>query len=155
MDPTNLSMLIELARAAHDAAAARHAQCAEAYTQAQRQLDVLRGYQREYERRALDTRSRGLDAAAQDNWRVFLQRLQTAVAEQTKEVARRQQQRQAAAAELAQARARLASLEKLAQRQARAAQQRQARREQRQLDELARRGLDSRFGPHGLALKGW
>ncbi|MCS7100920.1 MAG: flagellar export protein FliJ [Burkholderiaceae bacterium] len=155
MDPANLNMLIELARAAHDAAAARHAQCTEACAQAQRQLELLHGYQREYGRRAQDTLSHGIDAAAQGNLRAFLQRLQTALAEQTREVARREQQRAAAAADLAQARARLARLEKLAQRRARAVQQRQARREQRALDELARRGQDSRFGPQGLALKGW
>lgn len=153
MDPANLNMLIELARAAYDAAAAKHAQQLESCAQARRQLDVLRGYARDYDRRAQVTLSQGIDVVAQDNLRAFVARLARAIELQSAEVARREQALAAAAAELGQMKSRLMSLEKLAERQARAAQRRQARHEQRALDDLGRVPRNSSFGADAFALK--
>jgi flagellar export protein FliJ len=153
MDSANLNMLIELARAAADAAAARHAQCRESCAQARRQLEVLRGYARDYDRRAQATLSEGVDVAAQNNLRAFVAKLARAIELQSAEVARREQQVAAAAAELAQMNSRVMSLEKLAERRERQVRQKQARREQRTLDELGRAGRDSRFGADSFALK--
>jgi flagellar export protein FliJ len=153
MDPANLNMLIELARAAADAAAARHAQCRESCEAARRQLEVLRGYARDYDRRAQTTLSQGVDVAAQNNLRAFVAKLARAIELQSAEVARREQQAAAAAAELAQMNSRLMSLQKLAERRARQIRQKEARREQRTLDDLGRAGRDSRFGADSFALK--
>jgi flagellar FliJ protein len=153
MDFANLKMLIELARAAADAAAARHARCQQACEQARQQLELLRGYARDYDRRAQATLTEGVDVAAQDNLRAFVSKLARAIELQSAELARREQQLAAAAAELAQMNSRVMSLQKLAERRERHDRQKQARREQRALDELGRNGRDSRFGAEGFALK--
>jgi flagellar FliJ protein len=139
MDNANLSMLIELARSARDAAATRHGQVRAALEQARTQLDTLRNYSREYERRAQNTLTQGIDPAAQDNQRAFLAKLTRAITAQAAEVQRREGQLAAADVELLQMRQRLMSLEKLAERQERLVQKTHARREQKATDEFAQR----------------
>jgi flagellar FliJ protein len=156
MDSANLNMLIELARAARDAAATRCAQARVSVEQARQQLEVLRGYARDYDRRSMATLSQGVDPAAQDNLRAFTGKLARAVEIQQAELTRRESQLAAADNELAQMRARMGSLEKLAQRQQRSAQQQAQRREQRTLDEIANRiRRNSGFGAEELATSQW
>lgn len=139
MDTANLTMLIDMARSARDAAAARHSEVRQALQQARAQADTLRGYAREYERRAQNTLSAGIDLAAQNNQRAFLAKLARAVETQDAEVRRREDQLAAADVELLQARQKLMSLEKLLERQQRLAQRVAARREQKATDEFAQR----------------
>jgi flagellar export protein FliJ len=150
MDENNLAMLIELAVTSRDAAASRVAQQKAQLEQARKQLELLRGYQRDYDRRAQATLSQGCDVAAQDNLRAFTAKLQTAVDAQTREVAKRESAAQAAQAEWQQMEQRVRSLEKLAQRRRDEVRQRADRREQKTNDEVA-----SSRHTHPLAAQGW
>lgn len=156
MDSANLGMLIELARTARDAAAARSAQARLSAEQARKQLELLRGYAKDYERRSLATLTQGVDPAAQDNLRAFVDKLGRAVQMQEAELARRDAQCEAANAELVQMRTRLGSLEKLAERNEKAAQLKAVRHEQRSLDEMANRlRRNTGFGANDLVTSGW
>jgi flagellar export protein FliJ len=156
MDSASLSMLIELAKTARDAAATRCAQARLQVEQARQQLELLRGYAREYDRRSMATLSQGVDLAAQNNLRAFVAKLSTAVTIQQEEVARREQALGAADAELVQMRTRLGSLEKLAERNEQSAQIQERRREQRTLDEMARRTRrNTGFGTNELVTSDW
>jgi flagellar FliJ protein len=156
MDSANLSMLIEMAKTARDAAATRSAQARVAVEQARQQLDLLRGYAREYDRRSTATLSQGVDLAAQNNLRAFVAKLTRAVEIQEIEVTNRDAVRATADGELAQMRTRLASLEKLAARQAHTAQGKERRREQRTLDEMANRiKRNTGFGTNELVISDW
>lgn len=137
MDHANLAMLIELARTARDAAAARRAQAQLQAGEAGAQLQTLRNYARDYERRAQTTLSGGCDLAAQDNLRAFNQKLALAVTTQQAEVARREQLLAASAQEFIELQRKLASLQALAARGAERARQESARREQKSMDEMA------------------
>lgn len=140
MDSTNLSMLIELAVTSRDAAAARRAQAAAELAQAQAQLDLLRGYARDYERRAQTTLTQGVDMAAQNNLRAFTARLQQAIEAQRLEVERRTTALAAADDELLRMHKRVKSMQTLAERRLADARQALARREQKAQDELAQSG---------------
>lgn len=156
MDSTNLSMLIEMARTARDAAATRSAQARVQVEQARQQLELLRGYARDYDRRSMATLSQGVDPAAQDNLRAFVAKLSRAVEIQQVEVARREDALRAADADLQQMRVRLASLEKLAERQQQDAQAKERRLEQRSLDEMANRiRRNTGFGANELVTYDW
>lgn len=156
MDSASLGMLIEMAKTARDAAAARCAQARLAVEQARQQLELLRGYAREYDRRSMATLSQGVDLAAQNNLRAFVAKLTTAVTIQQGEVERREQALAAADAELLQMRTRLGSLEKLAARNEQSAQTTARRREQRTLDEMASRiRRNTGFGTNELVTSDW
>jgi len=156
MDSANLGMLIELARTARDAAATRCAQARLSAEQARQQLELLRGYAKDYERRSLATLTQGVDPAAQDNLRAFVDKLERAVQVQATELARRESLCETANAELVRMRARLGSLEKLAERNEKAAATRAQRREQRSLDEFANRiRRNTGFGANDLVTSGW
>jgi flagellar biosynthesis chaperone FliJ len=132
-------MLIEMARTARDAAATRSAQARVQVEQARQQLELLRGYARDYDRRSMATLSQGVDPAAQDNLRAFVAKLS-----------------RAADADLQQMRVRLASLEKLAERQQQDAQAKERRLEQRSLDEMANRiRRNTGFGANELVTYDW
>jgi len=146
MDNHSLRMLIELAVTSRDAAAARRAQAQMQLAQAADQLELLRGYGRDYDRRAQSTLSAGCDIAAQDNLRAFCARLRRAAEQQAGEVARRELALARAEAELAQAQRRLLSLERLAERRRAEQHAVQARREQKSTDEIAR-GLAAAAAP--------
>jgi flagellar export protein FliJ len=137
MDDANLAMLIELAATSRDAAAARRAQAAAGLAQAQEQLEVLRGYARDYERRAQTTLTQGTDIAAQNNLRAFTARLQRAIEAQRLEVERRAAALATAEDELQQMYRRVKSLQALAERRRAQTRQKLARREQKALDEIA------------------
>jgi flagellar export protein FliJ len=137
MDDANLAMLIELAATSRDAAAARRAQAAAGLAQAQEQLEVLRGYARDYERRAQTTLTQGTDIAAQNNLRAFTARLQRAIEAQRLEVERRAAALATAEDELRQMYRRVKSLQALAERRRAQTRQKIARREQKALDEIA------------------
>jgi flagellar export protein FliJ len=137
MDDANLAMLIELAATSRDAAAARRAQAAAGLAQAQEQLEVLRGYARDYERRAQTTLTQGTDIAAQNNLRAFTARLQRAIEAQRLEVERRAAALATAEDELRQMYRRVKSLQALAERRRAQTRQKLARREQKALDEIA------------------
>ncbi len=140
MKHADLAMLIELAVTARDAAAARRAQAATSLAQAQAQLDVLRGYARDYERRAQTTLTQGVDMAAQNNMRAFADKLQRAIDAQRLEVQRRAAAVSTADAELRQMQMRVKSLQALADRRAADERTALARREQKTHDELAQSG---------------
>jgi flagellar FliJ protein len=153
MDAINLRMLIELAAAARDAAAARRAQAGAALDGARQQLKQLEGYAAEYERRGQRTLAVGTDIAAQDNLRAFAVKLQQAIAQQRGEIERRALVLEQVAGELAQAQRKLQSLRALQDRAFDAARQRQGRLEQKLLDELSQAMLAGRERP--LAASGW
>jgi flagellar export protein FliJ len=156
MDSANLSMLIELARTARDAAATRCAQARVQVEQGRQQLELLRGYVREYDRRSMATLSQGVDLAAQNNLRAFVAKLTRAVEIQQTEVVRREEALTAADAELLQMRTRLGSLEKLQARHAQTAQTQARRHEQRSLDEMASRiRRNTGFGANELVASDW
>jgi flagellar FliJ protein len=156
MDSANLSMLIEMAKTARDAAATKNAQARLQAEQARQQLDLLKGYARDYDRRAMATLSQGVDPAAQSNLRAFVAKLARAVEIQELEVKQRDAALAAADAELAQMRTRLSSLEKLAARQQQTAQAEERRREQRTLDEMSNRiKRNSGFGTNELVTSDW
>lgn len=138
MDNHNLRMLIELAVTSRDAAAARRAQTQAQLAQAVDQLELLKGYGRDYDRRAQSTLAAGCDIAAQDNLRAFCARLRRAIEQQAGEVSRREQALARADAELAQAQRRLLSLQTLAERKLAGERAAHARSEQKLTDELAR-----------------
>jgi len=147
MDTANLAMLIELAVTSRDAAAARRAQAAASLAQARSQLDVLRGYARDYERRAQTTLTQGVDMAAQNNLRAFTAKLQQAIEAQQLEVERRAAALAAADEALQQAQRRLKSLQALEHRRLADARQTLARREQKTQDELAQSGRARPLAP--------
>jgi flagellar export protein FliJ len=142
MDSANLAMLIELAVTSRDAAAARRAQAATSLAQAQAQLELLRGYARDYERRAQTTLTQGIDMAAQNNLRAFAAKLQQAIDAQRLEVQRRSDALAAAEEELRQAHKRVKSMQALAERRLADARQALARNEQKTQDELAQSGRE-------------
>ncbi len=153
MELTNLTMLIELARTARDAAAARRAQLTMQLAQARHQLDLLRGYARDYQRRAVATLTDGCDMAAQNNLRAFAGKLQQAIEAQQIETRRREQATTAADAEFMQLQQRLKSLEALEARQHQAARTVAQRRDQKSMDEIA--GAARGAGDRPLAVTGW
>lgn len=156
MDSANLSMLIEMAKTARDAAATKSAQARVEVEQARQQLELLRGYARDYDRRSMATLSQGVDLAAQNNLRAFVAKLTRAVEIQEIEVKHREAAQAAADAELAQMRTRLSSLEKLAARQHETAQTKERRREQRALDEMSNRiKRNTGFGSNELVTSDW
>jgi flagellar FliJ protein len=156
MDSANLNMLIEMAKTARDAAANRCAQARQQVEQARQQLELLRGYAREYDRRALATLSHGVDLAAQNNLRSFVAKLARAVEIQQNEVAQREAVLASADGELTQMRMRLGSLEKLAARQELSEQNKARRREQRATDEMANRmRRNTGFGANQLVTSDW
>ncbi len=139
MEPTNLRMLIELAVASRDGAAAQLAQARAHLSQAQTQLNALHHYAREYSGRAQQHAHRGIDSATQANWRAFDSKLSAAIAQQGREIERRQALVSAAQNEFSELQRRLKSLETLATRQLELARQKTVRREQKHTDELASR----------------
>ncbi len=156
MDSANLTMLIEMAKTARDAAATRSAQARVEVEQARQQLELLRGYARDYDRRSMATLSQGVDLAAQNNLRAFVAKLTRAVEIQEIEVRNREGALATADAELAQMRMRLSSLEKLAARQHQTAQTQERRREQRALDEMSNRmKRNTGFGSNELVTSDW
>lgn len=157
MDSANLNMLIEMAKTARDAAAARCAQARVEVEQARQQLELLRGYAREYDRRSIATLSQGgIDLAAQNNLRSFVAKLTRAVEIQQNEVAQREAVLASADGELTQMRMRLGSLEKLAARQELSVQNKARRREQLATDEMASRiRRNTGFGANHLVTSDW
>ena len=156
MDSASLAMLIEMAKAARDAAATRAAQARVQVDQARQQLELLRGYARDYDRRSMATLSQGVDLAAQNNLRAFVGKLGHAVEVQQAEVTRRESVLAQANGELLQMRTRLGSLEKLAERNEQTAQTKARRQEQRTLDEMASRvRRDTGFGSNELVTSDW
>ncbi len=156
MDSANLSMLIEMAKTARDAAATKCAQAKMEVEQARQQLELLQGYARDYDRRSMATLSQGVDLAAQNNLRAFVAKLTRAVEIQAIEVKHRETAQAAADTELAQMRMRLSSLEKLAARQQQATLTKERKREQRSLDEMSQRmKRNSGFGSNELVTSDW
>jgi flagellar FliJ protein len=156
MDSANLGMLIEMAKTARDAAATRSAQARLHVEQARQQLELLKGYARDYDRRSTATQSQGTDMAAQNNLRAFVAKLTRAVEIQEIEVKHRESALATADGELAQMRMRLSSLEKLAERQQQTAQTKERRHEQRALDEISSRiKRNTGFGSNELVTSDW
>lgn len=138
MEPASLQMLIELAVVARDAAAARQAQAVQALEQARGQMETLRAYARDYERRAQSTLTQGCDLAAQNNLRAFTGKLQQAMQAQTAEIARREVSLGAATDELNTLLRKVKSMQTLVERRNEATRLTASRREQKTQDEIAR-----------------
>ena len=138
MEPHNLLMLISLAAAARDAAAAQRAQAQAALNAARVQLEVLHDYALDYARRAREQLASGCDPMAQTNARAFGGRLDEAIAAQLQELQRREQQYANADAQWRELSSRVQRLELLAARREEAARERARRHEQKLTDELAR-----------------
>jgi flagellar export protein FliJ len=149
MEPANLQMLIELAATARDAAAVRHAQATQALEQARGQMDTLRSYARDYERRAQNTLTQGCDLAAQNNLRAFNGKLQQAMQAQSAELERREAALAAATDELNAMQRKFKSMQALADRRSEAARQTASRREQKTQDEMARNVQQRPLAPSG------
>lgn len=147
MDATNLCMLIELATATRDAAAARRAQAGAAVEAARRQAMLLQGYAADYERRSQHALAGGTDIAAQVNLRAFAGKLQDAIAQQGNEIERRARLLQQAEQALAEAQRKVKSLQALHERALMVARERQGRREQKLLDELSQSMRSGRACP--------
>jgi flagellar FliJ protein len=139
MNPANLKMLIALAVTSRDAAAAHLAQMRQNAAQAQAQWAALQGYAREYAQRSRRQAQHGLDSAAQANWLAFDGKLEQAVAQQAREVERRNALADAAESEFVDMQRRVKSLETLAARQVETARLSSARRDQKLTDEIAAR----------------
>ncbi len=138
MEPHNLSMLISLATAARDAAAAQRTQAQRQLEAARAQLDVLHGYSRDYAHRAREQLAGGCDPMAQINARAFGGRLDEAIAAQLQETQRREKQLGSAEAQWRELSSRVQRLELLAARREESARQTAERRDQKLTDELAR-----------------
>jgi flagellar FliJ protein len=138
MDAHNLAMLISLARASRDAAAARRVQAQRQLDAARAQLDVLHGYARDYARRAQDQLASGCDRMAQTNARAFGGRLEEAVAAQLRELQSREAQFTRADEHWRELASKVQRLELLAERREQAERESTQRREQKTTDEIAR-----------------
>lgn len=144
MDAQSLSMLISLAAAARDSAAAQRTRAQQHLDAAVSQLDLLRGYARDYAQRAQRQRFDGCDRMAEGNARAFGDRLDEAIAAQLQELERREDALQRAHDHWRDMNQRLQRLELLAARHAEAARLRADRREQKHNDELARQAAQRR-----------
>jgi flagellar export protein FliJ len=138
MQTHSLTLLMELATTARDAALAQRGQLQQRVAQAAEQLDVLRGYARDYGQRSRAQLAAGCDPAAQLNFRAFAIKLDQAVAAQENELRAREQQLAAGEQELQRAQRRLRSLQALAERREAAARVRAQRIDQKRTDEIAR-----------------
>lgn len=138
MEAHTLAMLISLATAARDSAAAQRARVQQQVDAARAKLDALHEYARDYTRRAQRQRSNGFDVMAQENAFAFGGRLDAAIAAQLQEVQRREKQLERAHAQWCEQAQRLQRLELLAARRADAARLHEERREQKHNDEMAR-----------------
>ncbi len=139
MDPAQLNTLLELTRAARDAAAARLARLELLAQQAREHLQTLIGYSNDYAARLQTQAGDELDPAAQSNQRAFLARLRVALETQQQEVGSREQASAVARAELTVCQRKLKSLQTLIERRAEEARRNASRREQRNTDEAAQR----------------
>lgn len=148
MEAPNLSILLELATAARDAALARHARLHQHLAEAQAQLALLRQYAADYAQQAQARSAHGGDPAARTNWHHFALKLDEAIAAQASEADSRAQQLAAAEAEVQAALRKLKSLQALAERRQLAAQAAATRRDQKQTDETAR-GMRAAFSSLG------
>ena len=148
MDAPNLSILLQLAAAARDAALARRGQLQQRLTDAQAQLALLRQYAADYAQRAQSGCGGDGDPTARANWHRFSLKLEEAIAAQAAEAASRAQQLAAAEVEVQAALRKLKSLQALAERRQLAEQAAALRLDQKQTDEIART-LRSAFSPLG------
>lgn len=144
MEMHNLNVLISLATNARDAAAVQRAQVQQQVDAAHAQLETLRGYARDYARRAHDQLAQGCDRMAQTNARAFGGRLDEAIAAQLQETRRRERQLEAADTQWRDLASRVRRLELLAARREQAARESAQRREQKLTDELARTAAQRR-----------
>lgn len=157
MDAANLQMLIELATTSRDGAAAQLAQTRQHLAQAQAQLAALTGYAREYANRARESAHTGIDPAAHGNWRAFDAKLEQALAQQAREVARREALVAAAEREFSDMQRRVKSLDTLALRRRESVRLSTVRREQKQTDEIAARSVNAlaRLTEHPVPALRW
>jgi len=137
MNPATLQTLIELAAAKSDAAQARCAALQRSVEQARAHLTTLRQYAGEYHDRARCRTGDSLDPSANRNQVIFLERLQSAVDTQSRELELRQKAVASAADELARCLRRRKSLETLALRRVEHERRAEARRDQKNTDEFA------------------
>jgi flagellar FliJ protein len=139
MNSTQLNTLLDLARIARDAAAARQARLEQQAQLAREHLQTLAGYSNDYAARLQARAGDELDPAAQSNQRAFLAKLKLAMQTQQREIDAREKASAEARCELAACQRKLKSLETLIERRAQDELRRSARRDQRHTDEAAQR----------------
>jgi len=134
-----LQLLVQQAQQQRDQAQSALRRAAEAASQAQQQNEQLRSYRDDYQRRWSAQFHQGATMEILQCYRSFMQRLDQAVTQQTRQ-AELAAARQAQAREhLVESERRVAAVRKLLQRRAAEQSQVQRQREQKQSDELAQR----------------
>ena len=137
--PRLLQMLIEHGRRQRDEAAGVSAQAQRASRQAQQVLGTLQEYRRDYDRKAPKARLTAVDPQLLPRHERFVERLDVAVLDQTRQLERLQRDADQHRRQLVAAERRVKAFETLRQRQEGARARRQARQEQFETDELAAR----------------
>lgn len=137
--PRLLQMLIEHGRRQRDEAAGVSAQAQRASRQARQVLGTLQEYRRDYDRKAPKARLTTIDPQLLPRHERFVERLDVAVLDQTRQLERLQLDAEQRRQQLMAAERRVKAFETLRERQEAARARRQARREQFETDELAAR----------------
>lgn len=131
--------LKEVASRRRDAQARRLADAVTARDEAQRRLDMLKGYRAEYEARLAQAGERGIDRGALANYQAFLAQLGRAIAQQAELLAGAERAVDGAKAQWQTERVRVESFQALDDRHATTVARHEARHAQKQADEWAAR----------------
>lgn len=138
MTPSSpLDLLIEESRKSRDRAGRTLAEDRRTQQQAAQQLEALRRYRHEYNRRLHEALCQGVDAVALDNYRRFIGSLESAIGKAGDHLEQRDRQVAASQQHWQQQQKRLSSYDTLAQRRERGRQQAESRMEQRRNDEFS------------------
>jgi flagellar FliJ protein len=138
---SSLKMLLDLAQNRSDAAARRLGELNSREQEADQKLRLLLGYRQDYQVRFQEFAKDGIDQAEWRNFREFMGKLDSAIAEQRKAVANSRNSMQAGRIDWHAQQRQLKSYDTLSQRQARAESVRAVKREQREQDEQSIKSL--------------
>ena len=136
---SKFALLVRLATDRMDAAAERMRKAQLAHTQAENTLEQIKGYISDYQQRMLSLGQSGTSVAQWADYRLFLQKLSEAHAQQSREVDRSLQRFLMEKQAWLQQRKQLKSYEVLQEREKARLALRQRRQEQKALDEFAAR----------------
>lgn len=132
-----LDLLIENSRKSRDLAGRALAEDRQTRQQAVQQLETLRHYRQEYNRRLHDALCHGMDVVALENYRQFIHSLENAIGSADCHLEQRTQKVAASQQHWQHQQKRLSSYDTLAHRRALREQETLTRQEQRQNDEFA------------------
>jgi flagellar protein FliJ len=147
---SSLKMLLGLAQNRSDAAAKRLGELNFQGQEAEQKLRLLLGYRQDYQVRFQESAKNGIDQAGWRNFREFMGKLDSAIAEQRKAVASSQNRMQAGRTDWHVQQRQLKSYDTLSQRLARAESVREVKREQREQDEQSIKSLTYNPASKGL-----